>query len=135
MRKQVICFSEAGWRGMRRFNLLLNRLGIPSFICVNVRPPENVRRLIESKPLILNYFLPRKLSRPLSYLIFILRAVTGQVSGIVVEKNRTLSALAFVYRPFKIPVLFLEEIDNGFRLFKDGTEISNPDTVLESLLA
>ena len=132
--KQVLCLSEAGWRGIRRFSLLPNRLQIPSLVFINARPPHDVRALVEDKPCIVNFFFPRKLFRITSYLILLRRLLIGKISGIVVEKQKTLQSLSPFASVFRVPIFVLEEIDNGFHLFKDGVEVKNPDTVLESLL-
>ena len=135
MHKQVLCLSEAGWRGIRRFSLLLNRLQIPSLVLINARPSHNVRAMVEEMPCVVNFFFPRKVFRIFSYVFLLGRLLTGKVSGIVVEKQKTLRMLSPLASVFRVPLLVLEEIDNGFRLFKDGVEIKNPDTVLESLLS
>ena len=135
MHKQVLCLSEAGWRGIRRFSLLLNRLQIPSLVFINARPSHDVRAMVEEKPCVVNFFFPRKVFRIFSYFFLLRRLLTGKVSGIVVEKQRTLKTFAPFASVFRVPLLVLEEIDNGFRLFKDGVEVKNPDTVLESLLS
>ena len=91
--------------------------------------------MVEEKPGVVNFFFPRKVFRIFSYFFLLGRLLTGKVSGIVVEKQRTLQMLAPLAFVFHIPLLVLEEIDHSFRLFKDGVEVKNPDTVLESFVS
>lgn len=127
MAKQVLCLSEAGWRGMRRLSLTLDKLGIPCEVWINDCPPREIRKIVESKIFIRNYFFPRKVYGAALYLLTTLRA--SFFAAIVAEKKRTLAVLKRFEPFFKIPIYRLEEIDNGFRLFRDGKEIDDPERV------
>ena len=130
MAKRIICISEAGWRGIRRLSLLLNELRIANTVWINARPSGEVRGAVWPKLYVRNYFIPRLIFRVVIFGAIFFQLCLGRVRAIVVVRDKTLKLLGPPARLARVPIYVLEEVDHGFKLYRDGNLIARPEDEL-----